>query len=127
MQFVGDVFVDVFIHRALPINRGEQMDKVDAQGGGNEQQVVFGDTQRAAFDFGDGAARGVVPAGKLQLDGKFLLRPAVALAQFDDLPPDQIQLLHLQPGQILMRFNLPCSICEQNAAPVFTANPQGRL
>jgi hypothetical protein len=35
------------------------MDKVNAQGGGNEQQVVFGDTHRAAFDLGNGAAGGL--------------------------------------------------------------------
>jgi len=51
------------------------MNKVNAQGGGDEQQVVFGDTHRAAFDLGNGAAGGVVPAGKLQFDGKSLLRP----------------------------------------------------
>ena len=75
MQFLGNVFVDGFIYRALPINRGKQMDEVNAQGGGDEQQVVFGDTHRAAFDLGNGAAGGVVPAGKLQFDGKSLLRP----------------------------------------------------
>jgi len=66
------------------------MDKVNAQGGGDEQQVVFGDTHRAAFDLGNGAAGGVVPAGKLQFDGKSLLRPAVTLAQFPDLLSNQV-------------------------------------
>jgi hypothetical protein len=94
VQFVGDVFVDGFIHRAFPINFGIQMDEMDTQRGGDKQQVVFGDAYRAAFDLGNGAAGGIVPAGTLQLDGKFLLRPAVALAQFIDLPSDQIQLLH---------------------------------
>ena len=88
------MFVDGFIHRALPINRGKQLDEVNAQGGGNEQQVVFGDAHRAAFDLGDGAAGGVVPAGELQFDGEVLLRPAVAAAQFDDLLLNQVQLLH---------------------------------
>jgi hypothetical protein len=41
-----------------------------------------------------------VPAGKLQLDGKILLRPAVALAQFDHLPTDQIQLSRVQLVEI---------------------------
>jgi len=94
VQFLGNVFVDGFIYRALPINRGKQMDEVNAQGGGDEQQVVFGDAHGAAFDLGDGAAGGVVPAGDLQFDSEVLLRPAVAAAQFDDLLSNQVQLLH---------------------------------
>jgi hypothetical protein len=47
-----------------------------------------------------------VPASKLQFDGKFLLRPAVALAQLDDLPTDQIQLLHFQRGKSFSRGSI---------------------
>jgi hypothetical protein len=94
VQGLGNVLVDDFVHRALPINLGIQVDEVNAQGGGDKQQVVFGNADRTTFDLGNGAAGGVVPAGKLQLDGKLLLRPAVALAQFVDLSSDQIQLLH---------------------------------
>ncbi len=80
------------------------MDDVNTQGGGDEQQIVFGDTQRAAFDFGNGAAGGVVPAGKLQPDSEFLLRPAIAPAQFDNLLSNQVQLLH---GN---RFKISCDL-----------------
>jgi hypothetical protein len=100
MQCLGNVLVDDFVHRALPINLGIQVDEVNAQGGGDEQQVVIGNADRTAFDLGNGAAGGVVPAGKLQLDGKILLRPAVALAQFDHLPTDQIQLSRVQLVEI---------------------------
>jgi hypothetical protein len=94
VQFLGNVLVDGFVHWAFPINFWKQMDEMNAQGGGDEQQVVFCDAERAAFDLGNGAAGGVVPAGELQLDGKVFLRPAVTLAQFSDLPSNQIQLLH---------------------------------
>jgi len=88
------------------------MDEMNAQGGGDEQQVVFGEAQRTAFDFGNSAAGGIVPAGELQFDGKFLLRPAVTLAQFPDLLSNQIQLLH---GN---RVSISCnSIC------FFSPNP----
>jgi hypothetical protein len=56
VQFLGNVLVDGFVHRALPINFGIQVNEVNAQGGGDEQQVVFGDAERAAFDLGNGAA-----------------------------------------------------------------------
>ena len=94
MQFLGNMLVDGFVHRAFPINFGKQMDEMNAQGGGDEQQVIFGEAQRTAFDLGNGAAGGIVPAGKLQLDGKLLLRPAITAAQLDDLLSDQVQLLH---------------------------------
>ena len=90
MQFLGNVLVDGFVHRALPINFGIQVNEVNPQGGSDEQQVVFGDAQRAAFNLGNGAAGGVVPAGELQLDSKVFLRPAVTLAQFSDLPANQV-------------------------------------
>ena len=94
MQFLGNVLVDGFVHRAFPINRGEQMDEVNAQGGGDDQHVKIGDTDGAGLDLGKGATGGVVPAGELQFDGKILLRPAITLAQFDDLPSNQVQFLH---------------------------------
>ena len=104
------------------------MDEVNAQGCGNEQQVVFGDAHRAAFDLGNGAAGGIVPAGKLQFDGKRLLRPAVTLAQFDDLLSNQVQLLHVQPSEIVSNNSrFVVQPVAQNAATVFTANPPGRL
>ena len=98
VQFLGDESVDGFIHRAFPINIGKQVDEMDAQRSGNEEQIVFGDARRATFNLGNSAAGGVVPAGELQLDGKVRLRPAVALAQFDNLLSNQIQLLHFQPS-----------------------------
>ena len=93
---VRDVFMDGFIHRTFPVNFREQSCEMHAQRGRDKQHVIIRDAQRATFNLGNGAARGVVPAGKLQPNGKFLLRPAVALAQFDDLPSDQVQLFHFR-------------------------------
>ena len=123
MQFLGNVLVDGFVHWAFPINFWKQMDEMNAQGGGDEQQVVFGDAQRTAFDLGNGAAGGVVPAGELQFDGKFLLRPAVTLAQFPDLPSNYVQLLHGNRVNILR--NSICFIRSMNKMP-FLFLPQIR-
>jgi hypothetical protein len=100
VQFLWNMLVDGFIHWAIPVNGGIQVDEMDAQCSGDEQQVVIGNADGAAFDLGNGATGGVVPAGELQLDGKILLRPAVALAQFDHLPTDQIQLSRVQLVEI---------------------------
>ena len=97
VKLVGNVPVNGFIHRSLPVNFGIQMDEVDAQRGGNKHHVIIPDMERTAFDFGDGAAGGVVPASELQLDGKVLLRPAVALAQLADLLSNQV--LHVRSNR----------------------------
>ena len=80
--------VNGFIHWPAPVNGRINLVELHAQGFRKDQDVVFGDVDRAAFDFGNGAARRVVPAGVVQLDSQLLLRPAVLLAQFDDLSPD---------------------------------------
>ena len=108
MLLVGNVFVDVFIHRQVQVNFRIQLRKMNAQCVSDNQHVIIRDAQRTAFNLGNSAARGVVPAGKLQSDSKYLLRPAVFLAQFDDLPSNQVQLLHFRFGSS-------------------TANSQGRL
>jgi hypothetical protein len=94
VQFLGNVLVDGFVHRALPINFGIQVNEVNAQGGSDKQRVIIRDANRAAFDLGNGASGGIMPAGELQFDGKVLLRPTVALAQFPDLSSNYVQLLH---------------------------------
>lgn len=81
MEFVRDVFVDGFIHRVLPVDFGKQVEVPHAQRRRNNQHVKIGDVDCAAFDFGNGAAGGVVPASVLQFDGKVFLRPAVLLCQ----------------------------------------------
>jgi hypothetical protein len=55
VQFVGNVPVDDFVHQALPINLGILVDEVNAQGGGDEQQVVVNNADRTTFDLGNGA------------------------------------------------------------------------
>lgn len=65
MFFFGDKLVNGFVHLAAPINFGEQMDEMDAQRGGNQKQVVIRNAEQSRLDFGDGAAGGVMPAGKL--------------------------------------------------------------
>ena len=80
--------VNRFIHWPAPIDGRINLVEVHAQRRSEDQHVIFGDVDRAAFDFGNGAAGGVVPAGVVQLDSKLLLRPAVLLAQFDDLSPN---------------------------------------
>ena len=88
MQFLGNVLVDGFIHRASPVNFGIKLTVLNPQRGGDDQHVKIGDADGASFDLGDGATGGVVPAGQLQLDGKLLLRPAELPTQREDLPPD---------------------------------------
>lgn len=58
------------------------------------KQLLQINSQRAAFNFGNGAARGVVPAGKLQLVGQINLRPVPPVAQSGDVPSDEISFLH---------------------------------
>ena len=60
--------------------------------------------QRAVFDFGNGAARGILPAGIHQPVGQIALCPLKLVTPFADLSPDKITLFH----------------CEQNFAAVFT-------
>ena len=57
--------------------------------------------QRAVFNFGNGAARGIMPASILQSVGQIILRPVELVTPFADLSPDKIPLFH----------------CEQNFAP----------
>ena len=88
MEFVRDVFVNGFIHWPVPINFGIQIEGTHPQRRRDNQHVKVRDVNRAAFDFGNGAAGGVVPAGVVQLDSKLLLRPVAISAQFDNLFPN---------------------------------------
>jgi hypothetical protein len=90
MKFVGNVPVDGFIHRTLPINCGKEMGEMNAQGGSDQQQVIIRDAQETGFDFGNGAAGGVMPSGELQFDSQLFLRPTLALAQLANLFSNQI-------------------------------------
>jgi len=65
MFFVWDEAVNGFVHWTFPVNFGKKIGEVDAERGGDKQQVVIRDAQQTAFNFGDGAAGGVVPAGEL--------------------------------------------------------------
>ncbi len=63
-------------------------------------------SQRAAFNFGNGASRGVMPTRKLQGARQVVLRPAMLVAQLGNLAPDEISLLHCQTG-----FKIQMSNC----------------
>ena len=77
------------------------MDEVDAQSGGDQKEVIIGDAEQSRLNFGNRAAGGVMPAGKLQSDSKILLRPAVLLAQSDDLLSNQVFHYRFNPVAII--------------------------
>ena len=64
-----------FLDLPAPINFGKQFTWADAERGGKVIQLDQINPQGAVFDFGNSAARGVMPARELQLVSKFVLRP----------------------------------------------------
>ncbi|MGB7768308.1 MAG: hypothetical protein WBN22_05570 [Verrucomicrobiia bacterium] len=63
-----------------PINFGKQITWADAERGGDAIQLDQINPQRAVFDFGNSAARGVIPARELQLVSERVLRPTASVA-----------------------------------------------
>jgi hypothetical protein len=119
VKLVGNVPVNGFIHRSFPINFRIQVDEVDAQRGSDKQHVIIPDMERTAFDFGDCAAGGVMPARELQFDSKVLLRPAVALAQFADLLSNQV--LHIRSNRFTANSSSASAEITQLFVPAFAA------
>jgi hypothetical protein len=68
-----------------------------AERGGDVIQLNQINPQRTVLNFGNGAARGVMPASELQPVGKKVLRPIKLVALSAHQPPDEISLLHFQP------------------------------
>jgi hypothetical protein len=54
--------------------------------------------QGTVFNFGNGAAGGVMPARKLQSVGKAILRPFELVTQIAHLLSDDIPYLHFPPA-----------------------------
>ena len=50
--------------------------------------------QGAVFNFGNGAARGILPTGILQPVGQVILCPVKLVTPLADLTPDKIPLFH---------------------------------
>jgi hypothetical protein len=90
-----------FFDLLVPINLREEINRTDAQGDGHVIQLQQINPQRAVFNFGDGAACGVMPACELQFVGEYVLRPTVLVALSADQPPDEIPLLHVPTSQII--------------------------
>ena len=78
-----------------PINFGKQITWADAERGGDAIQLNQINPQRAVFDFGNSAARGVIPARELQLVSERILRPTASVATPSaDQSAYEIPLLH---------------------------------
>ena len=111
-----------FIHWPTPVNWRINLVKLHAQRRREDHNVVFGDVDCAAFDFGNGAAGGVVPAGVIQLDSKSLLRPAVLLAQLETFPKGTKRDLADALVQVLLYvderyvFKTPANVLQEVAA-----------
>jgi len=84
-----------------PINFGKKILWIDAQRHGQAIQLQQINPQGAVFNFGDSAARNVMPTCELQLVGEHVLRPTVFVALSADKPPDEIPLLHLPIGHFI--------------------------
>jgi hypothetical protein len=83
-----------------PITFGEEINRTDAERGSQITHLRQINPQGTALDFGNGAARGVMPAGELQLVSKHILRPTALVAPSADQPPDEIPLLHSSTGSM---------------------------
>lgn len=81
-------------NRLAPIYRGEKPHGMGAECRREVKQLCQINPQRAAFDFGNGAARGVESARELQGVRQAVLRPALLVTQLGNLPPDEISLFH---------------------------------
>jgi hypothetical protein len=84
-----------------PINCGQEINRAEAKCGGQVTHLCQINPQRAVFNFGNGAARDVMPARELQVVGKFILRPTVLVALSADQPPYEIPLLHFSIGHFI--------------------------
>jgi hypothetical protein len=85
----------------VPINFGNKIHRIDAQGHGQVIQLQQINPQGTVFNFGDGAAGGVVPARKLQFVGEFVLRPTVLVALSADQPSYEIPPLHFSTAYFI--------------------------
>jgi hypothetical protein len=83
-----------------PINFGEEINRSDAKRGSQVTHLCQINPQGTVFDFGNGAARGVMPARKLQLVSKHILRPTALVPPSADQPSDEIPLLHSSTGSM---------------------------
>lgn len=90
-----------FFNTAAPINFGKELHRLDAKRGGDITNLLQINPQGAVFDFGNGAAGGIMPPRELQLLGKLVLRPTLLVALPGDEPVYEIALLHCLKGSML--------------------------
>jgi hypothetical protein len=95
MRFlVGTQFVNRFVNGSAPVNFRKKARRLNPQHPSQVKQLGKINPQRAVLDFGNGAASSILPARKLQLVGKRVLRPAMLVTQSGDLPSDEISFYH---------------------------------
>jgi hypothetical protein len=93
-----------------PINFGEEINRSDAKRGSQVTHLRQINPQGTVLDFGNGAARGVMPARELQLVSKHILRPTALVAPSANQPPDEIPLLHSSTGSISHSSAIFCPV-----------------
>jgi len=82
--------------RLAPVHFWQEMDRMNAERHRQVKQLREINPQRAIFNFGNGAARGILPASILQPVGQIILRPGEFVTPFADLSPDKIPLFHCE-------------------------------
>jgi hypothetical protein len=98
-----------FLNCPAPINLGNQISRLKAERDGNIIKLCQINPQQAAFNFCDGIAGGVMPARKLQLVSKHILRPTALVTPSADQPPDEIPLLHFPTSNFISLRRLTVS------------------
>jgi len=98
-----------FFNLLAPINFGKKIYWIDAQRHSQVIQLQQINPQGTVLDFGNGAARGIMPARKLQLVSKNVLRPIVLVAFSANQPPDEIPLLHFPTSHLIRLRRLAVS------------------
>ncbi|HUA37297.1 MAG TPA: hypothetical protein VMA35_02725 [Candidatus Sulfopaludibacter sp.] len=89
-----------FLDLPAPINFSKEFRRSDAQRHSQVIQLQQINPQGTVLDFGDSAARGIIPASQLQLAGKSILRPLLLVAFSAHQPPYEIALLHVPTGHL---------------------------
>jgi len=113
-----------------PINFGKQIAWADAERGGDAIQLDQINAQRTVFDFGNSAARGVIPARELQLVSERILRPTASVATPSaDQSAYEIPLLHWFKCFILLPVFCPVFWTKWQFGSIFhaTSFPLSRI
>ncbi len=80
--------------RLAPVHFWQEMDWMNAERHRQVKQLRQINPQRAVFNFGNGAALGILPASILQPVGEIILRPVEVVTPLTDLSPDKIPFFH---------------------------------